>query len=354
MSFMNEWYSQTGPMEDVILSSRIRLSRNLTGHQFPGSMGHQEEETVRNKILSAFSRLSPDEDLHALSLEELRPNERRLLFEKKLISQDFSLNKEKTLVLDRNYQFSGMINGEDHLRMAALSGGLSLRDLYARINRVDESLEEVIDFAATLELGYLAGDLQNLGTGMKASLMVHLPALVETGLIEKALKAMLHADFQVKGFFGDDEESLGQFYLVANRNTLGVSEEEIQEKLEGMAQQLVTYERMAREDLLSKKQLYLEDRVFRALGLLKSCRLLSYRESVEAISSLRMGVILKWLELPPEKLNALLITGQTSHLQERLLRSEGGSDEQAVDQERAGYFREELFGTGIQKEMTDV
>ena len=315
---------------------------------FPGSMGHEEETQVKQIIISAFEKLGNEEKFKPLVLESLRPNERRMLFEKKLINQDFSLNKDKSLILNKDYSFSGMINTVDHLRMISLGSGLSLESLSKELLEIDSKLEEIIDFAVDLDWGYLSCDLGNLGTGMRTSLLVHLPALVKTGLIDKVLKAMLHADFQVTGFIGDSDsswdsgDSLGQFYLVANSRTLGVSEEENRLQIEKLADQLINYERMARNDLLDNK-IELEDRVFRARGLLENCRLLSYNESIELISSLRLGGILGLLNFSLEQLNSLLILGQPCHIQERLIEKEAKLDDQTVDRERADFFKSYLL-----------
>ncbi len=341
---MTDWYQQSGDAGDVILSTRIRISRNLSEHLFPGSMGHQEEQKVKEKLVNAFTELEKD-DFRIFSLDELKPHQRRLLLEKKLISQDFSLNKEKVLILNKDQNFSGMINGKDHLRMVRYQGGLSLDEILETMIGLDGELEEILDFAASFDIGYLGPNLRNLGTGMKMSLMIHLPCLVETGLIEKALKTILHAGFQVKGFIGEEDESLGQFYLIANQNTLGTSEKEIQEKLEGMARQVLTYERMARNDLVSKKKIEIEDRVYRAEGLLNSCRILSRNDGVEMIASLRLGTVLEMVPYKLERLNALLILGQASHIHDRLRSRGEESDALSVEIERASFFRDFISQT---------
>jgi len=336
------WFFQGGADNDVIVSSRIRLSRNLTGHLFPGSMGHEEEERVRTAAIAAFEGLLDETTYEPVLIGDLRPSERRLLMERKLISQDFSLHKEKTVMLRKDMNQSCMINEDDHLKILTYRGGEALSSLYREVRDLDDKLETRVDFAASLEYGYLGPRLDNLGTAMKGSYFVHLPALVESGLVDKALKTMIQVGYEVTGFSPGEDGSLGQFFLVSNKETLGFKEEEVVEKLETLSRQLITYERMAREDLLNKKLWELEDRVFRALGVMKSCRLLDYGEGVELISSLRMGVILGWLPFPLESLNSLIILSQNSHLQARIGDGET-AEELILDHERAEQFREILI-----------
>ncbi|MDR1894112.1 MAG: hypothetical protein LBQ61_05380 [Spirochaetales bacterium] len=340
---MPEWYESAGKDSGVIVSSRVRMSRNLAGHRFPGFLALEEERAVQQKILEAFRRAG--EDFVPLALENLKPFERRLLLEKKLISQDFALNSENILILNPQRDFSAMINTSDHLRMARLAPGLELRNLLVWLMELDDKLEENIDFAVDMDLGYLFSGLDNLGTGVGLSILAHLPALVKTGHIDKVLKAMLHADFQVRGFIGDSEDSLGQFFLIEARMLPGLSEWENLEKLEKLAEQINHYERLARQDLLNDPP-ELEDRIFRAVGLLNSCRLLEYNESVELISSLRLGTVMGILDHRLDVFNSLLILCQPCHIQERLLKKGKRTDEGAANQERAQLFRDFLIKEG--------
>ena len=340
---MSEWYRQEGDESDVVLATRGRLSRNLAGYLYPGSMGIDEENEVREKVSDAFLK-NGLEDYTYISLGDISPQERRLLFEEKLISQDFCLNKEKHLILSRDRNFSGMINGEDHLRMISFSGGLALEKVSGSLFELDKNLEAKIEFDANFEFGYLGPNLDNLGTGLKISVMLHLPALEATGLIDKALKTVLQAGLQVVGFSGEDNQSLGQFYIMSNRTALGLSEDEIQENLDNMSGQLLTYERMAREDLTKRKMIELEDRVYRGEGLLSHCRLLLRNEGIELTAALRLGRVLDLNGYEMKDLNALLILGQDSHIKERLKARGEKVVPVSVDAERAAFFREYLHG----------
>ena len=347
------WFRQGGPDSDVVLASRIRLSRNLAGHLFPGSMGQKEEKAVQDSLVEVFSHFNEVDPFHVLPMEGLSPSQRRLLLEKRLISQNFVQHGEKTLLLREDMTCSCMINEEDHLRILGYRGGESLKALYEDIRTLDERLEQYVDFAASLEFGYLGPRIDNLGTAMKGVVMVHLPALVETGLVEKALKSMLQAGFGVSEISGEGDNSLREYYLISNLETLGFKEEEILEKLEILIRQVITYERMVREDLLAKKRWELEDRVYRAEGIVRACRLLGYAEGLEFISSLRIGTVLGWIDIPPERVGSLLILSQEAHILEGLA-GEEKPEKRQVDRERARLFREVLFPSSKTGECSDV
>ena len=336
------WFQEGGPDNDIILSSRIRLSRNLTGHLFPGSMGHDEEAAVQNSLVKSFSHLPEENGFHVFPMSKLSFPLRRLLLEKRLISQDFFLDREKILLLRGDMTCSCMINEEDHLKILKYRGGDSLKFLYEDIKSLEDQLEGYVDFAASLEFGYLGPRIDNLGTAMKGTFMVHLPALVKTGLIEKALKSISEAGFTVAGVPDEDDDSLEQYFLVSNTETLGLKEEEILDKLEALIRQVIAYERMAREDLVGKRRWEMEDQIYRAEGIARSCRLLSYKEGKKIISSLRLGAVLRWLDIPLERVGALLILGQKSHISERL-NEKTEPEELRINAERARLFREVLF-----------
>ena len=170
---------------------------------------------------------------------DLEPVERRMLLERNLISQDFSLQTAKAAVVRDDYRFSAMVNEIDHLRMALFAPGADFSALWQELDKIDNGLEEYLDYSVSLEWGYLSPEVINLGTGLKASAMVHLPALVETGMIDKALKAVVQLGFSVKGFFSDNENSLGYLYQIANSVSIGESEEDLLTKLDGVVHHLV-------------------------------------------------------------------------------------------------------------------
>jgi protein arginine kinase len=218
------WFSRAGREYDVVVSSRARLSRNLEGAPFPGTMGEAEELAVTSELFGAFKAMGIDYDL--FMLDELAPIPRRILLERSLISQEYSLKTGKLMALRKDQLVSVTTNEVDHLRISSFRGGLELREGYRDAEKLDISLEERLNFAASLDLGYLTTELSNIGTGLRLSIMLHLPALVRTGLIDKALKVMMQLGFTAKGFFGADEYSLGDLYQVSNQIGIGASEED--------------------------------------------------------------------------------------------------------------------------------
>ena len=336
------WFQEYGPEYDVVLSSRMRLSRNLSGHLFPGTMGNSEEQAVQKEILSAFDKIPGRNRYTPVMLKDLQPTERKMLLERHILSQGYSLKTERAVILGENQYFSGMINETDHLRLSCIKGGLSLGDAYNDVARCDSQLEKHIDFAVSLDLGYLNTEVTNVGTGLRASVMLHLPALVKTSLIEKAFKAVVQVGLSVKGFFGDDDHSLGNMYQISNQISLGLNEKEIQEKLENITRQIVNYERKAREDLLEKRRVEIEDEVFRAYGILTNCRTLSSREAIELISGLRLGVSLGIMDFPLERITAALFLTQKAHIQQAIQSQETGADTTLIDYTRAQLVQESL------------
>jgi protein arginine kinase len=336
------WYSKGGPDDDVVVSTRLRLSRNLSGHLFAANLDSDEEEIIMAQVRRAFGSLG--NEYHIYPMADLAPVERRILLERNLISQDFSLQTAKCAVIREDYQFSAMVNEVDHLRMALIHPGKDFAALWSEIDRIDTALEEYLEYSVSLEWGYLTPDVSNVGTGLKASAMCHLPALVETGMIEKALKAVVQLGFSVRGFFSDNENSLGYLYQIANPVAIGESEEDLTAKLDSVVHQLVHYERTAREEVLKKDRLATEDKIFRALGTLLHCRLLESKEAIDALNLVRFGIECELIALPAQTVTSLLFLSQKSHIQ-KLIEQQGTKDT-SVDAYRARLIRETL-GAGM-------
>ena len=338
------WFTRSGPDSDVVISSRVRLARNLSDHRFPGLMSAEEEAEVRQEIIEAFRRLPGSSDFAIFFLDELTPLDRRLLLERNVISQEYSVARGKAIVVSDSV--SAMINEEDHLRISCIKEGMALREAFEAVNGVDDRLEDMLSFAISLEWGYVTPDLANIGTSMRASFMLHLPALVMTSLIEKALKAINQVGLSVKGFLGDGEASLGDMYQISNDATLGMNESDIVENLGSIVMPLVQYERKAREELLQRRRVDLEDRVYRALGVLTHCRAIGSREAVELLSSLRLGASLGLVKGPSlAAITELIFRSQKYHVREVLGDFEEAEEARMLDYARARLIRAGLDGT---------
>ena len=336
------WYSESGPEDDVVISTRVRLSRNLSGFHFPGRMTADDEEKVRDSVLGVIRKLESPGVFMCRTMGELTPGTRRILLERNLVPQEFTVRAEKGIALRADQRLEVLTNEVDHIRIAAIRGGRQVYQGWREADELDTALEDGLDYAVVFDFGYLNAEPVNCGTGLRASVMLHLPALVETGLIDKALKAVVKLGVSVKGFFGDEAHSLGEMYQIGNQISIGVSEEEIIEKLDTITDQLVHYERKAREELAEKRSIETEDRVFRALGILRNCRMLSSKEAIEHLSSLRLGVAMGLVNIPVARVTGLFFKTQKAHVRRLLGEEENGGDTRNIDQARARMVREAL------------
>jgi protein arginine kinase len=338
----NSWYNGCGADSDVVISSRTRLARNLIDHPFPAYLSSADEAVVMQQVVRAFGKLPAKDNFAILYLKDLPPLERRMLFERNIVTQAFSLEGDKAVAMSLDGSISAMINEQDHIRMSCIKGGFSLQESYQAVNRVDNLLEDTLNYAISLEWGYLNSSLTDIGTGMRASLMVHLPALVIGQMINKAIKAITQIGFSVKGFFGEGGSSLGSLYQISNQISFGLSEEEILENLRNVVQPLISYERKARTELADRKKVELEDKIYRALGILTYCRSITSKEAMELLSYLRLGIIMGLItEIAVEMVTSLFFLVQKSHIQKIRGGVRGGVRKQ-IDRMRAAVIRESL------------
>ncbi len=337
------WMKKGGPEDRVVVSSRVRLSRNLADHAFPWTCAAEEENGIRAEIIGAFRRLPKKEKFTIIYLDEITPLERRMLFERNIISQGYSLEKNKAIVLGEDESVAAVIAEEDHLRLVGVQAGSCLERLHERIDALDGELERSLKYAVSTEWGYLNTAITNLGTGLKASMMLHLPALAMSGLLKKAVKASAQLGLSIRGFFSESVDSLGDMYIVANEVTIGLTEREIIGNLGRIAAQLIGYENRTREELMEKRRIDIEDKVFRALGLLTHCRYISAREAVENLSSLKLGICLGLIDVADNPtVTSLLFLSQKSHIQRLLQNSHDTIDGKLIDYTRAKLIREAL------------
>lgn len=327
----------------VVISSRVRLARNLSAYSYPGRSPADQEKECRERIVSAFRRLPNAEDFTIIYMEDISALERRILFERNLVSQGYSIEKQRAMILSGDESVTAIIGDEDHLRLVGMQSGACLEPLLARLDALDSQLEEMLPYAASPEWGYLNTAITNLGTGLKASMMLHLPALAMSGLMKRAVKASAQLGLSIRGFFSESMESLGDMYIIANEITIGLAEKEIIGNLGRIAVQLAGYENRTREELMEKRRVDIEDRVFRAWGLLTWCRYVSHREAIEALSALRLGVALGLIgTVDAPTITALLFLSQKSHIQRVLQSQTDAVDGKLIDYTRAKIIRDAL------------
>ncbi|MEA4862184.1 MAG: ATP--guanido phosphotransferase [Victivallaceae bacterium] len=283
------WLADSGPSEDIAISSRIRLARNLSGHFFPVHASDEQLQAVANLVAESCAGL-PDDRLE-FSISELDENDRMLLFERRLVSRElFKRPTGAKLLVTPDECSSIMVNEEDHLRLQGLLPGLQLEKVYEQVNRLDDQLAGTLDFAFDPKLGFLTSCPTNLGTGMRASVMLHLPGLVMTKEIGRAVQGITQLHLTVRGIFGEGSDNRGNLFQISNQSTLGESESEIIGRLGRVIAKLIEGEKFARGQLLSASPELLYDRVGRAYGTLRYSYILSVEEALNSLSMLRLGV----------------------------------------------------------------
>ena len=312
-----KWFDGSGPRADEILSTRVRLARNLSGHRFVGRAPDDELAVVFQKIGSAIRSAPLLAGGSVSSIDELDVLDRHFLLERHLLSPDLTAGaKHRGLAIAENESLSVMINEEDHLRLQCLKSGMQLDEAWDLVNRLDEEMGGGLPFAFSEEFGYLTACPTNAGTGMRASVLVHLPSLVLTSRIKKVLAGVTQVGLAARGFHGEGTEVVGNFFQISNQVTLGVSEAVTLEKLRGVVLQILDMEAKARESLLRDARAQIEDKVGRALGTLRCARLLSSQECMGLLSAIRFGHSFGIPGLPElGTLNEILLYAQPAHLQ---------------------------------------
>jgi protein arginine kinase len=338
-----EWLRGSGPMSEIVISSRIRLARNVAGFPFltrcTKSARKSLEEKIRETILHA--PFSSNKTFY-VDLESAPDIDRQLLVERHLISRPHKdAQGARGVAVGENETLAIMVNEEDHLRIQVLRSGLQLEEAWEQINAVDDQLEATLDFAFNPRFGYLTACPTNVGTGIRVSVMLHLPALKLTREIEKVFRAAKELRLAVRGLYGEGTEATGDFYQISNQSTLGKSEEEIIGDFKHVViPKIIDYEHHARKALLSEQPLALDNKVWRALGLLRSARLIETEETLAALSHVRLGVNLKRVkDLDINKVNELFLLTQEAHLQKILGKKLDGTARQAA---RAEFIRHRL------------
>jgi len=287
----NFWYSLSGKDDDVVVSSRIRLARNLCNVAFPLKLNKETAKFVVEKVVSAVEQsneLSPY-NFSFLDLSKINRVEKMSLLERHLVSPDLVQKDFGTAIIaSEDESLSIMINEEDHLRIQSMQSGFDLDELFASADKADTLLDEKLSFAFDDTLGYLTQCPTNLGTGMRASLMLHLPALKRSGLINKITKNLLKLGLTMRGMYGEGTEPVGDMYQLSNQVTLGLSEKAAIKNLKDIASQLISQERSLRNEL--KRSINIQDEIHRSFGLLTNCRLLGVNEFMNLASNLRFGI----------------------------------------------------------------
>ncbi|MFH1039534.1 MAG: protein arginine kinase [PVC group bacterium] len=339
---MAPWLTGDGPEADIVFSSRVRLARNIRGYNFPRRMSRENRRNLFAVIVAGIGRTASLPDPLIVKLEELSELNRQFLMERHLISRELSPEHQGGAAIGKNEIVSLMINEEDHLRIQVIRSGLSLARCWEEIDRIDTDLEKVLTFECSPEYGYLTACPSNVGTGMRASVMMHLPALVLSQQIGKIVQAVGKLGLAVRGLYGEGSPAAGNIFQISNQSTLGKSESEILGDLEKIIRKIIIHERNGRRVLLDGQLLRLQDRICRARGILENARLISSEETISLLSALRMGVDLGVLDSITRKtVNQVFIQSQPAHLQRLAGRVLAPEERDAL---RANLIREKLAG----------
>ena len=312
-----EWLRGTGPQAHIVLSSRIRLARNLRDVLFTNRAQRKDLDTVLAAVEGAVKASPLFKDSRFFRLSDLDNVDRQFLVERHLMSHDHASNPQgKAVVVSQEEALSVMVNEEDHLRIQVMQSGHNLDGTWEIINSVDNALSQKLDYAFLPEWGYLTACPTNTGTAMRGSVMLHLPALVMTRQINKVLMAISKLSFASRGFYGEGTQAIGNFYQISNQVSLGHSELDIISNINGLIRQIVEQEEQARQALLVQNRLMLEDKICRAWGILKHSRIISSQETIELMSMVRLGLDMGILqEIDSKAMNDLFIMIQPAHLQ---------------------------------------
>jgi protein arginine kinase len=309
-----------GPHDRIVMSSRVRLARNIRDAAFPGWAKKPERVKVLEAIQPAVSSLPEMEDSFSGAMDNLTALDKQILVERHLISREHAAkNVGSGLVVNREETFSVMINEEDHLRMQALRPGLQLRQAWTAIDAFDSELEKKVSYAFDNELGYLTACPTNLGTGIRVSAMLHLPGLVLGEQINPIIQSVNKLGLAVRGLYGEGTEALGNVFQVSNQMTLGESESMIVERLEKVLSQIIEHEENARQTLLEKKPKVVFNHIGRAYGILANAHSISSKETMNLLSLMRLGVDMGLFPGADRALvDELFLTTQPAHLQKQL------------------------------------
>lgn len=337
-----KWFDGSGPMSDIVISSRIRLARNIAGFNFVSSCSQEYQKQILEKLKDVLLKIDTGSKLIYVNIDKSGQLERDFLVERHMISRQLSQSKAaRGVVLAEDELFSAMINEEDHLRIQVLKPGLQLEECWQQISSIDCEIEKSVNYAFNSRLGYLTACPTNVGTGIRVSVMLHLPALKMTGHLEKFFNAARSMNLAIRGLFGEGTDAVGDFFQVSNQTTLGIREENIVNQFtQSIIPQAVRYEQIAREELTSNKSNLLNDKIYRALGILKHAQMISSHEALFLLSQLRLGINLgKLPDLTVQKINELFLLTQPAHLQ---VKNGGPLNPDERDELRAKIIRQSM------------
>jgi protein arginine kinase len=337
MNTAGEWLRGEGPHHQIVISSRVRLARNLRDRAFPGWGKKPARIEVLELIRPRVEELPEMQDSFSELLQDLSALEKQVLVERHLISREHAAKGVgSAVVMNRRQTLSVMINEEDHLRMQSIRSGLQLKQAFKLVDKIDSALEEKLEFAYDHKLGYLTACPTNVGTGMRASAMLHLPGLVLSELINQVIQAVSKIGLAVRGLYGEGTEAMGNLFQISNQTTLGEKEDEIISRLSKVIETIIEKEHDARQVLIQKKSNTLSDQIGRAYGVLTYAHAMTSKEALNLLSIIKLGVDLG--AFPEDRrlpIDELFIDTQPAHLQK--------SSQQKLNAEERDHLRAQII-----------
>ena len=313
----SEWIKGSGPESEIVMSSRIRFARNLEDIPFSHWANQEQKERILSTIKSVLDRIDFLKNSLFLQMKDLTPVDKQFLIERHLISRELAVSSDsKAVNISDKEIFACMINEEDHLRIQVIQSGFNLEEALGLIERLDSALGSKLKVAYDGRWGYLTACPTNVGTGMRASIMLHLPALVMTKQINRVLQTISKLNLAVRGLYGEGTEASGNLFQISNQATLGHSEQDLVDNLSRVIKQVIGYEKKARDSLVSDGKREIENKIWRAYGTLHNARIISSKETIDLLSLVRLGINLKILDnISIKTINELFIIIQPAHLQ---------------------------------------
>ena len=312
-----QWLRGSGPESDIVISTRIRLARNLAEFPFVRKASSEEKSQITNVVRKKVEAIEEWSGILFLQIESLNEVDRQFLVERQLMSLELAEGTgDRAVVIEPEERFSIMVNEEDHLRIQVMFSGLDVQNAWERIDRIDDLLQQRLNFAFSDDLGFLTACPTNVGTGLRVSVMLHLPALVVTREIEKVFRSLQKINVAVRGLYGEGSQFMGDFYQISNQITLGRSEDDLVQTVSEVVPRVIEYERKARQFLMSESEQDLHDDVSRAFGILTTAKKISSEETLHYLSKVRMGINLGLIQaVDLSTINKLLIHTQPGHLE---------------------------------------
>lgn len=329
------WFKEISNDSDVVISTRIRYARTISGYKFPNMMSKKEKKELLKKVKNSVNK----EEYNFFETSNIDEITLGSLVEEHLISKELKNMEDTAIIINKNCDIVAMVNEEDHLRIQAFDSGFNIVNCYNKLNEFTDNLSNSLEFVINKDYGYITACPSNVGAAMRVSVMVHLPALAKLGLLSKTIDDAINMGISVRGLYGENTAGYGHMYQISNQQTLGISDKDIIKKIKAVVGTIISQERKARE-VLRESSIYLEDEVYRAYGILKNARIISDDEALKLLSKLRLGVAMNIVnEVDLQKIQSLLIDIQSNTLK-NIFKDDLSREQEEI--KRGDYIREEL------------